>query len=179
MEHDVRIVFTAGTRWISRLIRWALRSPVSHVFIEYPSQAWGGRWAAEATKGGVRKVQAKKSRHHVKAEFRCKVDLHEGMVQAAKYVGVKYDYTGAFFIGVVALSWRLLKVKIRHPLRRSSSQFCSEFIAYIFQKAGVQRTAAWDPALSGPGRLYRFCLKETDQFAKIEESAEWHTKDSG
>lgn len=167
MEHDIRIVFTAGTHWISRLIRWVLRSQVSHVFIEYPSDMWGGRWVAEATKGGVRKVQAQKARHHVAAEFKCKFDTRVGLASAAEYVGDAYDYSGAVLLGVLALLWRWFKVKVRRPLRASKAQFCSEFVARILMSVPEVMVADWDPEQSGPDRLYCFCSKHPELFERI------------
>lgn len=164
---DIRLVYTAGTHWISRLIRWALRSEVSHVFIEYPSGVWGGRWAAEATKGGVRKVQASKSRKHVYAEFVCKFDMRPGLVGAAKYVGDEYDYPGAVLLGLLALLWRWFKVKVRRPLRSSKAQFCSEFVARALMGVKEVQVGGWDPEKSGPDRLLRFCRRHPELFHSV------------
>jgi len=171
MDQDVRIVFTAGTHWISRLIRWALRSEVSHVYIEYPSGMWGGRWAAEATKGGVRKVPGWKARHNVYAEFRCKFETKPGFAAVSKYLGEEYDYTGAVALGLLALLWRWFRVKVRHPFRSSKAQFCSEFVTHWLQGCEVEHTARWDVERSGPGRLYRFCGRSPEQFEEIGEKA--------
>lgn len=169
MDTEVRIVFTAGTHWVSRVIRWALRSSVSHVYLEYPSHMWGGRWAVEATKGGVRKVQAKKARHHVKAEFICKFSPREGMAAAAGFVGAKYDYTGAVVLGIVALLWRWLRVKVRHPLTNSGSQFCSEFVSRILKESDLPGTEKWEVELSGPGRLHRYCSAHPELFSEVQQ----------
>jgi hypothetical protein len=168
MDTEIRIVFTAGTHWISRIIRWVLRSEVSHVFIEYPSSIWGGRWVAEATKGGVRKVQAYKSRHHVYAEFICKFDVRSGLANAAKYVGDEYDYSGAIILGLLALLWRWFKVKLRKPLRASKSQFCSEFVARVLMGMKEVQVEGWDPEQAGPDRLLQFCRKHPELFHSVK-----------
>lgn len=175
METDVRIVFTAGTHWISRLIRWVLRSEVSHVFIEYPSELWGGRWVAESTKGGVRKVQASMARHHVKMEYVCKFDIAPGLKSVAKYVGVKYDYVGALVMGMLALFWRWFKIKLKHPLRSSKAQFCSEFVSRalinaLFINPIFTNTVDWDPEQSGPDDLLRFCRRHPELFGPAGEA---------
>ena len=165
---DIRLVFTAGTHWVSRLIRWVLRSKVSHVFIEYPSGMWGGRWAAEATKGGVRKVPTRKARHHVYTEFVCRFDARPGLVGAAKYVGDEYDYSGAVILGVLALLWRWFKVKLRRPLRHSKAQFCSEFVARVLMGVKEVDVSDWDPEQADPDRMLCFCGKHPELFHSLQ-----------
>jgi len=163
---DIRLVFTAGAHWISRLIRWVLRSEVSHVFIEYPSGMWGGRWVAEATKGGARKVQAYKARHNVAAEFVCKVDMRPGLIGAARYVGDAYDYPGAVVLGILALLWRWFRIKLRQPLRHSKAQFCSEFVARVLMAVPEVQVSNWDPEQAGPDRILRFCRRKPELFSE-------------
>lgn len=168
MDAEVRIVFTAGTHWISRAIRWVLRSEVSHVFIDYPSAVWGGRWVAESTKGGVRKVPAQKARHHVKAEFILKFDPTEGFRATRRYFGAEYDYVGAAVLGFLALLWRWFKVKLRHPLRASKAQFCSEFVARILMAVPEVQVSDWDPEQAGPDRLLNFCRRHPELFHSVK-----------
>lgn len=167
MTDDVRVVFTAGTHWISRLIRWALRSPVSHVYLEYPSGMWGGQWAAEATKGGVRKVPGWKARKHVHTEFVVRFDARPGFEAVGKFLGTEYDYRGAVLLGVLVLAWRWFKVKLRHPFRSSKAQFCSEFVTRFFQASGIPETRDWEVEKSGPDRLLRFCHNHPELFQGV------------
>ena len=165
---EIRIVFTASAHWMSRVIRKVMRSQVSHVYIDYPSDMWGGRWAAEATKGGVRKVQVRKAKKYVFAEFQCKFDAKPGLRSVAKYCGEDYDYIGALAFGVLVLLRRWLKVKVRRPLSSSKAQFCSEFVTRFLQGAGIAETLNWNVEKSDPGRLYRFCNKRKDLFERLE-----------
>jgi hypothetical protein len=171
MDQEVRIVFTAGTRWMSRAIRWVLRSEVSHVFVEYPSGVWGGRWAAEATKGGVRKVPASKARKHVHSEFIVKFDPTPGFVAVRKYFGAEYDYVGAAILGFLALLWRWFRVKVRHPLRASKAQFCSEFVSRLLMGVDAVQVSDWDPEKSGPDRLLRFLRRHPELFHSVRREA--------
>ena len=164
---DVRVVFTASSKVSSRIIRWLTRSPVSHVYIEYESVLWGGRWAAEATKGGVRKVIAKKARHDVYAEFRCKFDVERGLAAVSKYFGEDYDYIGVAIFGALIVLGRWFSVKVKSPFRSSKSQFCSEFVTRFFKGARLEGVAGWDVGKSSPGRLYRFCEKNTGKFKQL------------
>jgi len=171
MIRDVRIVFTAPTKLSSRIVQYVTRSHVSHVYIEYPSDLWGGRWAAEATReNGVRKVVARKARHDVCAEFYCKFDTQAGLAAVSKYLGEDYDYFGVGFFGLVIYVKRWFSAKLKHPLRSSKSQFCSEFVARFFKGSHLAGAEGWDPELSSPERLYRFCEKDTGNFQRVWSS---------
>ena len=168
MTKDIRIVFTASPKLSSRIIRYVTRSHVSHVFIEYPSELWGGRWVAEATReNGVRKVVAKKARHEVCAEFYCKFETQDGLMSVSRYLGEKYDYFGVGLFGLVIYIKRWFSAKLKHPLRSSKSQFCSEFVARFYQGAHLAGAEGWDADRSSPERLYRFCEKDVGNFQRV------------
>jgi len=160
----VLLVFTASSHPISRAIRWLTRSPVSHVFIEYESEGWGGRWAAEATTTGVRKVQAQVARKSVYAEIECLFDPRPGYEAVGALVGKRYDYFGVALLGLVVAAWRWFRVKLRVPHRSALSQFCSEFAARWLMGCKVPRTEHWDPNRAAPGRLYKFALTHPRHF---------------
>src|SRR5512136_2544156 len=85
--HDIRLVFTASKTFFGKLIRWLTKGKVSHVFLEYDSSLWGGRWVAEATVGRVRKVPSYKARHNVVFEYRAVKDVRVPCNSIAKYFG--------------------------------------------------------------------------------------------
>ena len=62
-----KILFTASPQILSKLIRWFIDSPVSHVFIEF-DLGTDFTWALEATVGGVRIVPANRAKHNIKYE---------------------------------------------------------------------------------------------------------------
>ncbi len=172
---DIRVIFTANTIWQSRAVRYILRAQVSHVYTEYPSGLWGGRWAAEATThGGVRKVPAYKAHHHVYGEFKCLFDAQPGLRAVRKYFGEKYDYVGAGWLGIVALvlrgPFRWLKRKVRHPLWASKGQVCLELPAPIFIAWGLPRFVNWNADLETPQRIYNYCRNHPDLFQHAQGS---------
>ena len=169
MNKGVTIVFTAKQLWTSRLIRWGTGSRVSHVYIEYPSELWGGRWAAEATVTGVRKVIAPKARKGFVEEFACGVDLSEGLLSISKYFGERYDFVGVARFGFPILFWRWFKVKIRHLTRDSDSQFCSELVARALKGAGLPGTEKWEAERIDPEELYQYCKQNHDLFISMEK----------
>lgn len=159
VSHDVRIVFTAKTNWFSRLIRWITNGTVSHVFLEYDSTLWGGRWVAEATVGGVRKVPSYKARKNVVFEYRFLKDPRPGCTALAEYFGNKYDYVGMVGFAVFIVVWRWLHLKIKRPFRSSKAQLCSEFVARWFKASGVPVAAYLDPETTTPQMLYDICFQ--------------------
>lgn len=158
VSHEVRIVFTARTNWFSRLVRWFTKSQVSHVFLEYDSSLWGGRWVAEATVGGVRKVPSYKARKNVVFEYRFLGDPRPGCAAIASYFGNKYDYAGIVGFAVFILLWRWLHLKIKRPFTHSKAQLCSELVARWVKESGVPVAAYIDPELTTPQMVYDICF---------------------
>jgi hypothetical protein len=167
-SHDVRIVFTATKTWFGRLIRWLTGGKVSHVFLEYDSSLWGGRWVAEATVGGVRKVPAYKVRHNIVYEYRVKLDSRVPCRAIARYFGNAYDYAGIFIFGWFIIAWKWFKLKVRRPYRSTKSQVCSELIARWVIAYGVPGTQAWDPEQVTPQMIADICFaNQLKFFARI------------
>ena len=158
MTHMVTIVFTAKTNWISRTILKLTGGKASHVFLEYDSELWGGRWAAEAGALGVRKIPAKMARHHVVAEFGCQFPTNEALRSVAHLVGQRYDIGGLLWFAWFIIAWRLFKKKIKKPLNNTKGQFCSEFVTRFLQAAGMYEREA-DPELTSPQELFEHCRR--------------------
>lgn len=132
---SVRIVFTASKFPLAKLIRWATKGRVSHAMILYDNPMWGGDWVAEATVGGVKMLPAEKVMHNAVAVFKCKFDTWPALQAIRQHVGDGYDYAGLLYFGWAILVWRLFRRKIRRPLRKSSEEFCSEFVAMFLAAA--------------------------------------------
>ena len=128
----IKIVLTSSNSLIGKIIRWITNGDVSHVFIQYPSDLWGGEWAAEALSKGVIKRPAEKARHRVVRDYRCKFDAKPGLHAIREYIGVPYAFEGILIAGWLILLYRIFKKKIRRPLHNTSAQFCSEVTARFF-----------------------------------------------
>jgi hypothetical protein len=128
----VKVVLTASKSLVGRIIRWITRGDVSHVLIQYPSDLWGGEWAAEAISTGVVKRPAEKARHAVVREYRCKFDPKPGLHAIRSLIGEPYAYEGLFIAGWLILLYRIFKKKIRKPLHTANAQFCSEVVARFY-----------------------------------------------
>lgn len=164
----ISIVFTASENLLARLVRWITRSTVSHVMIEYPSAMWGGKWVAESSVTGVRKVPAEKAKKHVMAEFRCKFRSNEGLQKISKYFGQFYDVGGLFVVGWYVIIWRWFKRKVKKPLNNTDGQFCSELVARFFMSQKLPNTEKWDPELITPADLLKYCTDNPELFEAIK-----------
>lgn len=170
MDGDTRIVFTASTGWIGRLIRWVTRSKVSHVAIEYSSSTWGGQWIAEADWRGVWKVPAAKVKKNVYCEYKCKFDARPALQSIAGYVGTTYDYKGLFMLAWITAFWRIFRIKIRKPLWKTNSVKCSELVAKMLIAADPSNLVlqGWDPEMISPEDVRLFCEAEGARFVLVE-----------
>lgn len=158
MEERVTIVFTASDHIISRLIRWATHGEVSHCYLEYSSELWGGRWSAEADAKGVHKKPAEASRHAVYAEYECSgFDVPPCTKAIRKYIGASYDYAGLGLLALIKIAWQVFKVKIRHPATSTRAQKCSELVARFLQAGPLPETKVWNPETVEPQQLLDWC----------------------
>lgn len=160
------IGFSRGHSLRSKLLRWATAAQWSHVWIEYPSHLWGGRWVTHSAENGVVKVPAEPylASQETVLRYKIGVDVTEGFKQCRGYIGRKYDYK-MIWNGLLGVIHRVTKWQWLYKIvSKDSSQFtCSEFVTLILKKAGVPGTEDMDPELTTPGDLEKFCSK-SDNF---------------
>lgn len=153
------IVFEKDRGFVPRVIRWLTKSDFNHVAIEYDSDDWNGRWAAEAATKGVRTVPSSKrkwTRRFLVKYPEAKIDLRS----TSQFIGEAYDFAGFFLFGWILLFWRVLKLKVRRPWRSTKGQFCSEFVARFI---GVQDPFS-NPQWVTPEDIFRRCCIRSDMF---------------
>jgi len=169
------IGFGTNEKWTSRLIRWATASEWSHVWIEYPSGVWGGRWVAHSWADGVVKVPLEQveAAYPKRKVYECRFELDDGLKWARQYIAAGYDY-GVIWNGLVlvlhrATGWGWLD---RVATRNAAKYSCSEFVGGILKASGVRGVRSsgvvdegadpFDPELTTPGDLERFCSDSKD-----------------
>lgn len=159
------IGFGTNEKWLSRLIRWATRSPWSHAWIEYPSGVWGGRWVAQAWPKGIVKVPLKQveEMYTTRRVYECKPNMEAGFQWAGSRLYADYDY-GVIWNGLLLVlhrvtGWAWLN-QIVH--RNTAKLSCSEFAAGFLKTAGVRGAESLDPELTTPGALEKFCSSSDD-----------------
>lgn len=178
----ILVGFGTNDKLASRLIRWATRSEWSHVWIEYPSGVWGGQWVAHSWADGVVKVPLEciEAAYPRRKLYECRLDLTEGLKWARQYIAAGYDY-GVIWNGFLlvlhrATGWQWLT----RLIARNAAKFsCSEFVSGILKASGVRGVRSsgavevtsdelgvdgdrFDPELTTPGDLDRFCADSDD-----------------
>jgi len=163
----ISIGFGTNRKWTSCLIRWATGSEYSHVWVEYESSVWGGTWVAHAGPKGVVKetqenVYKKYPKHRI---YDFSGDLTKGLHAVKGDVGADYDYRSVIWNGLLLVLYTATRWNYLHSLvtRNTSKLSCSEFVAKILKECGVEGTETFDPELTTPGDLERFCA-HSDHF---------------
>jgi hypothetical protein len=150
------LMFSTTNSWLSRIIRWATRSKVSHVSIGTSMQ--GVPVVIEASGLGVRIYPRKrwaKSRTVV-AEARFYVDISDEIPYAIEFVGDRYDYAGLIgFLVVLPLRW--LGRKVKNPLGSSRAFICSELPLRLDREHRIPEWEGLDPETTTPEDLLRLC----------------------
>ncbi|MHA2429052.1 MAG: hypothetical protein ACXADB_13615 [Candidatus Hermodarchaeia archaeon] len=156
-----KVVFGTNTKVTSRIICWVTGCAWSHVWIEYQRELEDKiLYGIHSAKGGVQiqKVEDIHACYPTMKAFVCNLDLNDGYLWGIKNRGVPYDY-GVIWTLILLLLYRVFKAEfLKLAVIRDLSKFtCSEFVCTFLQKAGVPGVVVYDPELTSPGDLYRFC----------------------
>jgi hypothetical protein len=147
------IIGYAGRGLISRLIRWVARSRLSHVAIG--TTLHGIPVILHCTVGGVqltlRRAYEWTSLRVI--EFNAE-DCHSlyDLERGVKEIGDRYDYGSLLGRGALILSWRWLRLRLRHPKSTPHAMVCSEFVARVAR-------LPVDPETSSPQDVLRACRR--------------------
>ena len=162
----VCVGFGTNEKWTSKLIRWVTKSECSHVWIEYPSVTWGGRWVVHSWgSAGVVKVpleQVEKD-YPTHRSYECSLNIDGGFQWARQRLGARYDY-GVIWNGFLLVLHRITGWGwLNDVLHRNAARFsCSEFVAGFLKAAGVPGTEHMDPEFITPEALREFCAWSED-----------------
>jgi hypothetical protein len=170
----VRVGFSTRTKNIfSRAIRWLTGSKTSHTWLLFDDTFFGLPMVMEATEVGFRLLpydNFKAEGNDIIALIEPPYALDEGVQQAARWLGERYDFTGILG-SVFVLLGRWLKKKWRNPLAGSKSMFCSEAVVRVMQAAKYPGSDAFDPEATTPQDLLDFFVKSglaTPQVARAK-----------
>lgn len=123
------VLFTKSNKWGSRLIRWGLREPVSHVAVQI------GEWVYHSSVAGVDRISS--DEFMASYEVMLQVDLNtkispvESLWQ--RYKDKAYDYRSILY-----LAWRVLlqrcigtPIPATNPWNDKHKYLCTEFAEII------------------------------------------------
>ena len=171
----IRVGFSTSSWWVSRLIRWATKSTVSHAFLlldgpdGHPlfgdlvlEAEWCG-WALSSL------ATLKRGTTHVVTLVEPAIPLGPAVHDAAGWLSEKYNYEGLLGEALVSLGRRLGK-RWRNPLRNSRSMFCSEAICYVFIAANYPLAITLDPQSTSPQDLLDFLTPSAKSKATVRLS---------
>ena len=153
----VRIGFSTSNGWISKAIRDATHSLVSHAFMLYDSADFGAEMILQAWWTEYEDISREKFE-----ETNTIVDLivpvmplDPVMKFARDWLGTKYDFGGV--IGELpVLAARALGRRIHNPWHSPGALYCSEAIARGLQLVNYPDADTLDPATTSPDDLLRF-----------------------
>lgn len=152
----MKLLFCYSNKIGSRLIRWALREPVSHVAFEFSSglivhstfSGVGLAWDTEFHKEHTIPLYLDATVDSVESE----IDLMNMMLDI--YMGRKYDYTAFIYFSWRALLFHLFRVPLpaRNKWNDKGRYLCTELAALFLGREP-------DPMIS-PYQLYNKLVKE-------------------
>jgi len=157
MSSTVKVGFSTSRRLVSRLIRWATRSKISHTWLVVSDSFLGIDMVLQATMGGFQLVTyaAFEKEHKIIAVLDLKYPVDSGVKQSAQWLGFRYDYTGLFGSAFVVFG-RWFRRKWRNPLNDAQALFCSEAVVRVLQASGYPGSEALDPSAVTPQDLFDF-----------------------
>jgi hypothetical protein len=166
----IRMGFSTSKGFISWVIRKITRSKASHAWVTFRDPTLNKTVVMHATRRGFHLEPWSKFVKHsdTKAQFTCTLDLLPGVQYLANWLGTRYDYKSIFgFFWIWVASW--FHRKIKNPFRNTAKMVCSEAMAILIQKAGVNRSEKLDPESTTPEALWEF-MGGHEQFTWVESS---------
>jgi len=136
---NLRVGFNTSDSWIGKLIRWATKGVVSHVYLAYNDVTTGQPMVIEAAWNGFVAHSRDNALSGTKVVKEFKL-VGDGMLeqkilsQSMRWLGRAYDYRGLVGAAVVQVG-RWFKKKWANPLQDSNALFCSEAIARALKEA--------------------------------------------
>jgi hypothetical protein len=161
----VHIGFSTTTGLLSRLIRAATGAPVSHCFIVYPSEVFGGPMVLEASGAGFRMIAWRKFDRTNKliAVYRVKQPepvLRAGLLALAPRLGDAYDS-----LSLIGYLLRTVFSLRRVPWNSRKKLVCSEAVALYLHRCGIEVGRI---GLVTPRDLFELARSRAEVFELVE-----------
>lgn len=166
--NKVWIVFERDSGFAAWLVRTVTGFEYNHCAALYESEDWEALWVAEAMHKGVRALPQKKRvwRKRFRVEH---PQIWEALRAEAEHFGEQYDYAGLVVLGLLLICWRWLKLRVRHPLRSFSGLMCSEYLAMVIRRLGIE---VGDPQYVDVRGIWSLCCQNSATFIEEADPAE-------
>jgi hypothetical protein len=160
-DFSITVGFSTTNKFMSRVIRWATGGRVSHAWISFYDKCLGTRFVLQAETWGyeLRTWSRWNAENILVAEFKPVGDLSGAMLWSLKSLGLRYDWTSAFFAGIRRWLGRWVRGKFSSPGRL----MCAEAVIRFLSHGGVGAVSSLDPETTSPARLLRV-VSESDEF---------------
>lgn len=159
----VRVGFSTNPKnLLSRIIRWATDSKVSHTFFIVD---WcGSEVIVEAHWNGFRVLDFKQWKRDKPGQLVAIVepsdDLTPGFEALIPYLGQPYDFGGLVGMACVLFCWRFLKRKVANPWDSHKALFCSEAVAQVLSWVSYPNWRKLPPENVSPDDILEFFLEQ-------------------
>lgn len=163
--------FSRGSSCLARAIRWLTRSSWAHVWIEYESSDWGGRWMAHATERGVVKELAEPRLKRWRPEvtrFEVMADMTPGLRLCREYEGCRCGWLAVLRHALKICSNWLSGQKCIGTAPGAASLTCSDFAGAVLQNTPLDEMKGLNVGALTPIDLDLIC-SASKNFRVIEE----------
>ena len=153
----VKVGFSTSNSLVSRIIRWATGSKVSHTWLLLEDMVDGVSMVMQATGQGFQLITYERflKGSTVVDVIDPKQPIDVGVKDALQWLGEPYDT-----VGLVGMAWvelgRLFKRNWRNWLHSSSAMWCSESCIYVMQAAKYPGADKLVPSQVSPEDLLEF-----------------------
>lgn len=150
MNPKIYVAFYWGTAWLSKLVSWFTRGGPSHVALVYYDSKLSSWMQIGSESNGFVYLPLRAADVGEVYEFP-DLDLWKGYRLNLQWLNAGYDFGGFVGMGYVMTMWNWFKRKVKNPLQRSKTWFCSEIVAQILKDAGA--SLELEPGDTDPERL--------------------------
>jgi hypothetical protein len=160
----ITVGFSTTKKFMSKLIRWITRSPVSHAWIAFDDETLGMRMVMQAETWGyeIRPWNRWCKENVLVAEFSIVCPrVPESLRWIATFLGTRYDYRAAILSGI----WRWVKRWFKgRCLNDPTKLMCSEGVIRMLQDAECAAVLDLDPDATNPKVLLGRVLLARKEF---------------
>jgi len=138
----ITIGFSTTNKWMSGVIRWITRSPVSHAWIGFEDATLGISLVLQAEAWGVelRPRSRWEKENKAKAVFSSPDSGDRLKVLISETLGARYDWRSAGLLGIIGWAKRWVKSRFTLRLSRSPKRLmCAELVTRYLHALGLAK----------------------------------------
>ncbi len=159
--------FTASPGLLGAMIRAAEASgAVSHAFLAWDSEAFGGRMTIGANWNGLTVEPFEALVHDRPLLFATPADLWPGVRALRRFINSHYDYAALLGMVAVEAEQHLRGRIIRNPLASKADFFCSEYVTAVIRASQMTILPGVPPGSVDPADLFKWVC-DSNNFKEV------------